>query len=253
MDEHAERLTPGPTGAAGIVGDLCRAHLARSDGEIAVSRSTGNQYAGVLFASNDQARTLETLQEGVGVGPGPSALRTRTPVLVEDLSDDPRTASWVGYLEPAVAMGVRSVYALPLQVGAICIGLLTLHALEPHGLSSTGGMPALLRLSDAVTATLLDSTVTRVGRAGGAPQPFEPLDPHHAVTHQAVGMVSVQLASSVTDAFAMLRAHAFGAGRSLVDVAHDVVERRLRFGEIGAEARGGPGAHGEYEGDDDDR
>lgn len=44
-------------------------------------------------------------------------------------------------------------------------------------------------------------------------------------------MVLGQLGISVTDALARLRAHAFVHQRLLIDVAHDVVERRLVFTE----------------------
>jgi hypothetical protein len=49
------------------------------------------------------------------------------------------------------------------------------------------------------------------------------------VVHQAAGMVSVQLNVSVAHALIRLRAHAFGAERSLTDVAGEVVARRLRL------------------------
>ena len=42
-------------------------------------------------------------------------------------------------------------------------------------------------------------------------------------------MVQVQLGTTTEDAFLMLRARAFATGRPLVELATDVVERRLRF------------------------
>ena len=58
------------------------------------------------------------------------------------------------------------------------------------------------------------------------------LDPalgHRAEIHQATGMVLVQLGVSAIDALARLRAYAFVHQRLLIDVAHDVVARRLVF------------------------
>ena len=54
---------------------------------------------------------------------------------------------------------------------------------------------------------------------------------YRAEIHQATGMVLVQLGISATDALARLRAHAFLHRRLLLDVARDVVERRLVFTE----------------------
>jgi hypothetical protein len=52
---------------------------------------------------------------------------------------------------------------------------------------------------------------------------------HRAEVHQASGMVAVQLGVSVADAEARLRAHAYAVNRSVVDVARDIVARRLRL------------------------
>lgn len=47
--------------------------------------------------------------------------------------------------------------------------------------------------------------------------------------HQAVGMVSVQLATTTEAAEVRLRQYAAGARRPLTDIAQDVVARRLRL------------------------
>ena len=47
--------------------------------------------------------------------------------------------------------------------------------------------------------------------------------------HQATGMVSAQLEVSAADALVRLRAHAYAEGRTLSDVAADVLGRRLRL------------------------
>ena len=51
---------------------------------------------------------------------------------------------------------------------------------------------------------------------------------HRAVVHQATGMISAQLAVELTDALARMRSVAFSSGRSIYDVAADVVSRRIR-------------------------
>jgi AmiR/NasT family two-component response regulator len=47
--------------------------------------------------------------------------------------------------------------------------------------------------------------------------------------HQAAGMVAAQLDTDPDTAFARLRARAFAEGRSLSEVAAEVVARRRRF------------------------
>lgn len=51
----------------------------------------------------------------------------------------------------------------------------------------------------------------------------------HYVVHQASGMVSAQLETTVDLALVRLRAVAFSSGRPLVEVARSVVDRTLRF------------------------
>ena len=52
---------------------------------------------------------------------------------------------------------------------------------------------------------------------------------HRAEIHQATGMVLVQLGVSAAEALARMRGYAFVHDRLLVDVARDVVARRLGF------------------------
>ena len=51
------------------------------------------------------------------------------------------------------------------------------------------------------------------------------------VIHQATGMIAAQLDDTMSNALARLRAAAFASGRSMYDIAQDVVERRVRFDE----------------------
>ena len=51
----------------------------------------------------------------------------------------------------------------------------------------------------------------------------------HREIHQATGMVSVQAAVGLTEALLLLRARAYSTERPLLDIASDVVHRRLNF------------------------
>jgi hypothetical protein len=76
------------------------------------------------------------------------------------------------------------------------------------------------------------------------------LTERRAVVHQAAGMISVQLGVDMTVALLRLRAHAWAHERPIVDVATDVVARRLLFdhsedgtsdGPESSDADGSPG------------
>jgi hypothetical protein len=94
------------------------------------------------------------------------------------------------------------------------------------GLLSDAELSGALFAADAAAVALLDRDA---GGESGSPGDFATPVTHEAQVHQATGMVKVQLDVSVEDAFLMLRARAFASGRSLADIASDVVEHRLRF------------------------
>jgi AmiR/NasT family two-component response regulator len=50
-----------------------------------------------------------------------------------------------------------------------------------------------------------------------------------AEVSQATGMVVAQLGVDPAEALVRLRAHAYATGRSATDVAHDILERRLKL------------------------
>ncbi|MFI6641961.1 ANTAR domain-containing protein [Streptomyces sp. NPDC050504] len=70
--------------------------------------------------------------------------------------------------------------------------------------------------------------------------------------HQATGMISVRLGITPAIALLRLRAYAFAEERAVLEVARDVVARRLRFPLPGEQQSEGNEA-GDRGGSDDDR
>lgn len=197
----------------------------------AVSRCSQQSYAGVLFASDSRAHQLEVVQETIGEGPGPTAMRDLVPVIVSDLSEQVWAHSWVHFVREAESLGVDCVFAFPVHVGAVLLGLLTVHGDEPVELSDSKTRTLLL-LSDTL-ATVMLAPDPQSGKSG--PPWGDGLGTGQAVTHQAVGMVSEQVGVSLEDALLALQGHAFASGASLVEVAEAVVDRRIRWGDAGVE------------------
>ena len=183
--------------------------------------STGNR--GVVCATDSRATLIEDLQLTAGVGPCIDAIASGGPVLVPDLDEpDIVTERWPAFME------------------------------GPPGPGS--GRSSRSRCA-SVPSPLVPSTFTATGPATSPPAAFRPAGggrgrPRIAVprhrrrrlrrrygghaayqlqVHQATGMVRVQLGVTIEEAFLMLRARAFAAGRPVAEVASDVVERRLRF------------------------
>jgi hypothetical protein len=213
----------------------CRTSLDLTGVGLAVMDATGG--GGVLAATSGPAQDMEDLQFVVGEGPCMDAARSGRPVLVPAL-DLGGAVRWPGYTDGARSRGVSAVFTFPLQVGAIAIGVLDLYA-GTRGSLTDQQVGEALAYADAAVAVLLVLQYA-AGPGAGGPSPLdEPVtDPggepgvlldRHAVLHQAVGMVSIQLATTLAEALLRLRAHAFALDRSILAISADVVSRRLRF------------------------
>lgn len=178
-----------------------------------------------LAASDQLASDLDELVLTLGEGPGVDAL-AGSPVLVADLTTEASLARWPVFAPAAVDAGVRAVFVLPLQVGGILLGVMSLYRARPGDLDRERFADALA-LADTACALLLDAeSMARRHLDGHRP---EPAGGQHPEVHQATGMLIVQLGVTAAVALIRLRAHAYAHGRRLRDVAGDVVARRLRF------------------------
>jgi hypothetical protein len=181
-----------------------------------------------VHATDRVAGELEEWQLTFGQGPCVDAFGNGGPVLVGDLRSPSCLASWPAFTPAALDSGARAVFALPLQIGAIRVGVLDLYRIRP-GQLSRHELADALAFADTAGMLLLDTA------AGAQPDTAELTwqrdDPtaHYAQVHQATGMILVQLGVNAEAAFARLRAYAYAHDRRLGDVARDVVERRLRF------------------------
>ena len=204
---------------------LCVDTLAVTGAGISMVSDTGNH--GFVCSTDGMSARIEDLQITLGEGPCVDAVGSGAPVLVPDLSaaDGLARGRWPAFLEAAAGFGVQAVFAFPLRIGAISVGALDLYRTRPGALDA-GQLSAALQAADAAAVALLDLDL---GLDDGAEGSLDPLTAHQFQVHQATGMVQAQTSSTIEQAFLVLRVHAFSTGRPLIDVAVDVVERRLRF------------------------
>ena len=152
------------------------------------------------------------------------AADTGAPVLVADLSEITDRARWPVFAAAVVEQtDVAAVFALPLQWGTINLGVLDLYRRTPGALSRE-------QRRDVISAVDVAAVMLLGVRTG--PGDVEQLSSEtsgRVEIHQATGMVLAQLEVDAEEALARMRAHAFVERRLLIDVAHDVVVRRLRF------------------------
>jgi hypothetical protein len=224
-------------GTAPSIRHVCLACCAAlAGGGVSVSLLGELGVGSLLFATDPRSEELAELQVTVGEGAGLDALGQARPVLVPDLSEAATQRRWPLFVPAAHDLGVGALFAFPLQVGVIAIGVLEISWVAPGRLSPEQTASALLYADAALLVLLqLDLAAEPTGaedRAEGVTGRGRPVGgfvDRWDEVHQATGIVSVQLGTSITEAFIRLRAHAYASDRRLSAVAGDVVARRLRF------------------------
>jgi hypothetical protein len=201
---------------------VCRAAAgALSASGAGINVMTGDGTSGVCVASDPDSERIEELQFVVGEGPCIDAFAERRPVLTADLSEA-AGQRWPVYAPAAQEGGVRAVFAFPLQVGGARLGVMDIFR-DRVGPLTGDELGTAFTFADVTVETLLDGEDDR--REGS-----DLFDAgRRAVLFQAQGMVMVQLGVSIGEALVRMRAYAFAEDRRLIDVARDVVDRRLRF------------------------
>jgi hypothetical protein len=182
---------------------------------------------GTAGVSERGIAAVQELELTLGEGPCVDAWASMEPVLEPDL-ERPARVRWPAFAQACERSAVRAVFALPLHLGGIGIGVLVLYRDGSGGLSENELALGLV-LADVATHVVLGL------QAGAAPERLHELlarEPAHwAEIHQATGMVSAQLGVGLDEAFVRLRSHAFAYGCTLRDVAYEVLARRLRLAE----------------------
>lgn len=201
---------------------VCRAFLSSApvDGA-AFTQMDSDEVRNTWFASDEDVEELERVQYALGEGPTGEAFRSGRAVLVADLRSPSSAVRWPMLAQKTGHLPVSGLFAIPMQLGAINIGICLAYRHRP-GLLPARDLHDLLRAVDSATLALL---AVRAGTAQSALD-HRPIAP---TIHQATGMVVAQLRSSAEEAFARIRAHAYVTGRSLEEVADDIVRRRLRL------------------------
>jgi hypothetical protein len=235
LDEETDPALAGP--------ELLPVRLARAcartlhvDGA-GLSLQDASQQQVPLGASSDEAEIAERLQFTAGSGPCTAAQETRQPVFAveEDLH-----RRWPVFGELlGEATSFRAVVGLPLQpalAGAGAIDLYFRRSADVPGLDVFEAMA----VGELITSALSDAAVWSTWPATRGPEWLQgPTPQRRAAVWEAMGRLSVDLEVSTPTALALLRARAYGDGRSVDDVAADLLSgglraRDLRYGQLDA-------------------
>jgi len=202
------------------------AELPISGASISVVVESGQQ--STISVSDALAARIDDLQFALGEGPHWDALRHGSPVLVPNFLAVGGEV-WPMLTSAITEFGVGALFAFPLRTGAVTIGVVDLYRSAVEPLSEREVMEAVALARD-VTPRALQFAITL---ANDETPPTNGLAVEmRREVHQATGMILVQLNIDATEAFARLRAHAFGSGLTIQEVAKDVVQRRLNFRDL---------------------
>ena len=176
-----------------------------------------------ISASDAIATRVDELQFDLGEGPCWDAMKLGRPVLEPDLRTHPATV-WPAFSAAIHKEDVGSLFAFPLVVGALRVGAVDLYAVHPVSLTSVQTQQAGT-MAAAVGKHVLRRALNTIGGdyedTGNA---FS-----RRLIHQATGMVLAQLRVPGDDALLIIQGQAFATGRTMMEMAEEIVERRLSF------------------------
>jgi hypothetical protein len=188
-----------------------------------ISLMVNGELRGSAGVSEPAISVMQELQLELGEGPGVDAWTGDVAIVEPDLVT-PATARWPAFSLAAERVGMAAVFAFPMRLGSIRIGVLVLYR-DRAGPLDDEEMAFGLVLADIASQVVL---AVQAGAPADTVHDLLADEPAHwAEIHQATGMVSVQLSVPMDEAFVRLRAHAFADSRSLREIARDVVARRL--------------------------
>jgi hypothetical protein len=197
-----------------------------SGASISVFGRDGHQFT--ICATNSVAARGDSLQRELGEGPHWEALATGAPVLSPDLAGE-RWSNWPMFSVAAQEIGIAAVFAFPMNMGAVRIGVVDLYCNTPRRLDAHQ-----VSLAVSMAGRSAGPAVREAMRLADDPISLEhdQSPAHRREVHQATGMIGAQLDVTVTEAFTRLRAYSFTSGRAIEDIAHDVVTRRMNFNAL---------------------
>jgi hypothetical protein len=193
---------------------------------VSVFDSLGRQ--STVCTSGPVIAKIEELQFDLGEGPQWDALRTGTLVLVPHL--ERARERWPVFAGAALEVGAAALFAFPMRMGAVTVGVVGLYCALPGDLIEAD-LSAAVRQSHRITRRAVAQALRSADHDADDEQPASPA--LRREVHQATGMVLVQLDTDATEAFARIRGYAFASGLTVQQVARQVVTRELDFRDLG--------------------
>ena len=200
---------------------LCEAgrRMLESDGAAMTLDYTGEGRL-LVHATDEMSAKLDDLQDVVGEGPSFDAAHTGEVVIARLGNGD--VSRWTLFSDRLTDVGfVGTLVAVPLRAELAVLGVLSLHRRDPeHEVDLT---------SANFLGVTVGTAILQDPRVGRPEQLLSEAWAERSQIHQATGMIVAQVGVRTEDALALLRGQAFARNATLIDVAHDIVSRRINF------------------------
>lgn len=177
----------------------------------------------VVASAGDVGVQLPSIEFELGEGPSFDCAKMGSPIEVTDLAS-PKHTKWPLFTERALASGVSSLVAIPLERGMNHLGSLEIFGAEPRCMTTknfSDGFQIAQRISSILLELPAEAIISTQARNWMAP------DQDRIRIHQASGMVAYMLDSTIEEALDRMRAHSFSHNLSLIEVANLIVSRDL--------------------------
>ena len=172
-----------------------------------------------LDSSDAIAARIDELQFELGEGPQWAVVRSGHPVLMPDVTAA-RHDEWPVFGAALGELPVGALFCFPIRMGAVILGVATLYCDVPKTLTHDQQSTALA-IASAIAGPAAQHAILAASDVTAPESASSPV--FRREVHQATGILIVRLNTSATLAYARLQAYAFANGRTVQEVAHDLV------------------------------
>ncbi|HSU47213.1 MAG TPA: GAF and ANTAR domain-containing protein [Arthrobacter sp.] len=169
--------------------------------------------------SSDRAVELDHIEQAIGDGPCVRALEEMTPVMIDDISKDPR---WPAYNEELARHDVQSSLGVPLEITGDAQAALNFFASKP-GVFTADVYDKALGFAAAAHSTLHLSV--RINTAQNRADDLEAAMENRTAINLACGVIMAQNRCSQEEAMEILTRVSSNRNRKLRDVARELIEQ----------------------------
>ncbi|MGY2082732.1 ANTAR domain-containing protein [Blastococcus sp. SYSU DS0539] len=228
LAQEADPRLAGPELLPVRLSRACAALLGVGGAGLSLVDGTGRRLP--LGASNPATSSAERMQFTAGEGPCMTSQATGQPVFAVD--EDLRRR-WPMFAELLLGgTPFRAVVALPLQPGPVGDGALDLFFTRTSAVAELDVFEAVA-VGELVTSALGDAAVWSTWTPAEGPDWLHgPAPRRRAAVWEAMGKVSVALDVDPTEALALMRTDAYTSGRSVDDVAAELLTGRRRAEDL---------------------